>query len=89
MVTTQGPSPAAENTANGEIAIQDTPSLESTLIDLADLNFATTTTPTGGGGQSIGSFLDTLPPGGYIWLHDEIMLLFFYSCCHTHWSFYY
>ncbi|XP_065900010.1 ADP-ribosylation factor-binding protein GGA3-like isoform X2 [Dysidea avara] len=53
--------PAAENTANGETAIQDTPSLESTLIDLADLNF-TTTTSTGGGGQSIGSFLDTLPP---------------------------
>jgi len=34
------------------------------LIDLADLNFATTTTSTGGGAQSIGSFLDTLPPGG-------------------------
>lgn len=52
---------ATANTTNGQAALQDTPSLDSTLIDLADLNF---TTPAGGSSQSIGSFLDTLPPGG-------------------------
>lgn len=54
---------ATANTTNGQAALQDTPSLDSTLIDLADLNF-TTATPAGGSSQSIGSFLDTLPPGG-------------------------
>ena len=50
------------DTANEQTSLQDAPSLDSTLIDLADLNF--TTTPAEGNTQSLGSFLDTLPPGG-------------------------
>lgn len=66
----------AVNTTNEQAVLQDTPPLDSTLIDLADLNF--TTTPTEGSGQSIGSFLDTLPPGGCGYFMTSYNIIFCY-----------